>query len=168
MSYSVWLDGIRIGDTDLELRHGLGRRGGVFHPTEVGLTVLPGITAMGPALLDLGQLCRENGVNTKDGVDIDRATEGVLGTDAGRRMLAAAEEISRLELHDDAGRIVRWESILISDMTDFVAIAAKQMPDAEEIPADELRASPVRYFISTTLRGGLRDRLLHSARKLVS
>lgn len=168
MSYSVWLDGIRIGDTALELRHGIGRRGGVFHPTELGLTVLPGITAMAPALVDMGQLCRDNCINTEEGVDVDRATQTILGTSAGRTMLAAAEQISRIELHDASGRIVRWESILISDMADFSAFAAKQIAEADEVPAEQLDIPPVRYFISTTLRGGLRERLLHNARRLVS
>src|SRR5688572_23730090 len=50
MSYSIWLDGNRIGETNFELRHGVNRHAGVFHPTELGLTVLPGLTSMAPAL----------------------------------------------------------------------------------------------------------------------
>ena len=58
MSYTVWLDGTLIGESNLELRHGTSRRAGIFHPTELGLSVLPGITAMGPALLDTGRAWR--------------------------------------------------------------------------------------------------------------
>jgi hypothetical protein len=177
MFYSVWLDGNRIGDTALELRHGLGRRAGVFHPTEFGLTVLPGITAMAPALFDMGRMCRENGIDTEDpDFDIDGAADGIFATPEGRRLIAAAKEISRLELQDASGRIVHWDSILISDMTDFARIAAKgrldavakRTPDAEEALADQIGGSPVRYFISTKICGGLRTRLPHNARTLVS
>jgi hypothetical protein len=64
MTYTVWMDGTKVGETAFELRYGTDRRGGVFHPTELGIALLPRITAMGPALLDVGRMCRERGIDT--------------------------------------------------------------------------------------------------------
>lgn len=90
MSYSIWLDGNRIGDTNLELPHGTDRRGGVFHPTEFGLTVLPGITSMAPALLDVGRLCRDHGIDfDSPDLDVDGLTEDLFRTPEGHRLFAA-------------------------------------------------------------------------------
>jgi hypothetical protein len=43
VEYTVWKDGTRIGQTDLELRADKRRRAGVFRPSRHGVTVLPGI-----------------------------------------------------------------------------------------------------------------------------
>ncbi len=154
MSYSVWLDGNRIGDTDFELRHGPDRHGGVFHPTAAGLAVLPSLTSMAPALLDVGRMCRESGIDTEDpSVDVYGATEEVFQTPEGHRAMAAARHISRLVLHDSSGSLMVWKSILITDMTDFVAAVAAAGGTSFDDPTltDRIGESPVRYFISATL-----------------
>src|SRR5687768_12867794 len=87
MAYTVWIDGMKVGDTSLELSHGSGRRAGVFHPSVEGLALLPGITAMARALLDAGRMCRESGIDTEDpDLDVDSATEAVFATPEGRRI----------------------------------------------------------------------------------
>ena len=169
MTYTVWMDGTRIGETAFELRHGADRRGGVFHPTALGLSVLPGITAMGPALLAAGQMCRERGIDTEDpDLDVESATRTVFETPEGDRVLAAARLIARLELHDPSGELVRWESILISDFNDLAAMAG---PDSSaDDPAAVKRASesPVRYFISAKFSGGRRGWFRRSRGQSVS
>ena len=152
MSYTVWLDGTLIGETNLELRHGDRRRAGIFHPTELGLSVLPGITAMGPALLDTGRVCRARGIRTDDDQLLpEEAVEQVFGTEPGKRVLEAAKVISRLELHNPAGEIVEWESILISDV-DELAAAAGRAPSSAAATARGA-PDPVRYFISAKFGG---------------
>jgi hypothetical protein len=152
MTYSIWLDGNRIGNTALESSHGQGRRAGVFHPTELGLTVLPTITAMGPALLDVSRICRESGIETEDpDLDIDSATEEVFRTPEGLRALAAARQVARLELHDASGRVVVWDSILITDMAEFAAVVAATSA-ADPALSDRIGESGVRYFISAKLQ----------------
>ena len=149
MSYTVWLDGTRIGETALELRHGADRRGGVFHPTELGLAVLPGITAMGPALLDAGRMCRERGIDTEDpDLDVESATQQVFQTPEGDRVLEAAKLIARLELYDPSGKLVPWESILISDFNELAAMAKSSLAEDQAAPVGRSGADPVRYFIS--------------------
>jgi hypothetical protein len=155
MAYTVWLDGEKIGETALELRHGRDRHGGVFHPTEVGLSVLPGITAMGPALLDAGRMCRESGIDV-DALDLDveGATQRVFETPEGHRILEAAKLIARLELHDASGELVRWESLLISDVNELAALQMTVLPRAESTPIDRSGRDPMRYFISATFDTG--------------
>ena len=152
MSYTVWLDGTLIGETNLELRHGERRRAGVFHPTELGLSVLPGITAMGPALLDTGRVCRQQGIDTSDDqVLSEDLAEEVFGTEPGKRVLEAAKVIARLELHGPAGELVEWESIMISDMDELAAAAGRTSSTAAAIARGA--PDPVRYFISAKLDG---------------
>ena len=152
MSYTVWLDGTLIGESNLELRHGERRRAGIFHPTELGLSVLPGITAMGPALLDTGRACQERGIDTDDdSLLTEDAAEQLFATDEGKRVLEAAKVISRLELRNPAGDLITWESILISDVDELAAAAGRE-PDDPTDTSGETR-DPVRYFMSAKFGG---------------
>lgn len=175
MSYTIWLDGNRIGDTDFELRHGTDRRAGVFHPTELGITLLPGLTSMAPALLDVGRMCRVKGIDTEDpDLDIERATEDIFQTPEGHRALAAAREMSRLEVHDASGRVVGWKSMLITDMTDFAGTVARAVAANDPALADDttltcrIGETPVRYFISATLELRSFMRMLGRTKRIVS
>jgi len=161
MTYTVWMDGTKIGDTALELSPGEGRRAGIFHPTAPGLAVLPGIAAMAPALLDAGRMCRENGIDTEDPENFEGAAEGIFETTEGNRILEAAKLIARLELRGPGGEVVPWESLLISDMNELAALAGGK-PGKSRGPAGRGGGDPIRYFISAKLdpahAGGRRDR----------
>ena len=159
MSYEVWLDGAKIGDTSLEIKHGQNRRAGIFHPTAPGLAVLPVITALAPALLEAGRAFREAGLDADDpDLDIDKAAAATVGTLAGQRVLAAGELISRLELRRPDGRCMLWESILISDMNEIAALARSASKEDARAPGGAGAGDPVRYFISTKLTGPHRAR----------
>jgi hypothetical protein len=169
MTYTVWMDGTRIGETAFELRHGTDRHGGVFHPTELGLAMLPGITAMGPALLDAGRMCRERGIDTEDpDLDVESATQTVFETPEGDRVLAAARLIARLELHGPSGELVRWESILISDLNDLAAAAERSSSAEDPATIDRRDRPPVRYFISAKFSAGRRGIFRRSRGQSVS
>lgn len=100
MAYTVWKDGKRIGQTDLELRPSGRRRAGSFAPNEYGLTVLPGITAMLPALMAFGDMCRRRGLNVED----TSPAAGRLALDAfsetveGQAVIEAAKHVGEVEL----------------------------------------------------------------------
>jgi hypothetical protein len=66
MNYSVWKHGEKIGETRFELSPAPRKRAGVFHPTAFGLTILPGIADMAPALFDFGEMCKAHGVDVDD------------------------------------------------------------------------------------------------------
>ena len=152
MPYSVWKNGEKVGETRLELSPAPRKRAGVFHPTAFGLTVLPGITAMAPALFDFGEMCKAQGVDVEDDrpETAERAFETFANTPEGQRVQAAASCISDLELRDSTGRTLQWESIMISDMTAIVELAGRRRHGA----ADQLKmlpGDPIRFMISTTL-----------------
>ena len=152
MPYSVWKNGEKVGETRFELSPAPRKRAGVFHPTAFGLTVLPGITAMAPALFDFGEMCRAQGVDVEDDrrETAERAFETFADTPEGKRVQAAASCIADLELRDSAGRTLEWESIMISDMTAIVELAGRRRHGA----ADQLKmlpGDPIRFMISTTL-----------------
>ena len=112
VTYTVWMHGQQIGETKLEYRHTSQRHAGAFHPTAFGLTMLPGITAMGPALFAFGDMCRQAGIDTDDDrpANASAALDAFAGTPEGRRVLAAAKQIADVEVRDPDGRRVAWES----------------------------------------------------------
>ena len=152
MTYSVWKHGEKVGETRFELSPAPRKRAGVFHPTAFGLTVLPGITAMAPALFDFGAMCEAHGVDVDDArpETAERVLETYADTPEGKRLQAAASCIADLELRDPAGRTLKFDSLMISDMTAIVELAARRRREA----ADQLKmlpGDPIRFMISTTL-----------------
>ena len=154
MRYTVWHRDVLIGETDFGLGKRGGSRAGVFHPTLSGLSVLPALTAMAPALLAAGEAMQGLPVSEEDiERDPDGAIEAFTSSPEGQRVLRSAEHMADLELRDDGGRPVPVDSILVSDLREMVALGA------------ELRGSnphagdPVRYVISATFttRGGRRS-----------
>jgi hypothetical protein len=160
--YTIWLNEQMIGETALDLPKITPRKlAGFFHPTDVGLTVLPRITAMVPALFDFGDLCRRSGLPC----DVDPEAAAAAGFEAfsnsseGQRLQAAAAVIAQLEVRDSDGRDIAWESILISDATDILELS-KRCAHASDVGWD-LRSieDPIRYFISVTFaKSGARRR----------
>jgi len=152
MPYSVWKNGEKIGETRFELNPGPRKRAGVFHPTVFGLTVLPGITAMMPALFDFGRMCKERGVDVEDDRPeaAEHAFDSFANTPEGKRLQAAASCVAELELRDAAGDTMEWESIMISDMTKLAEIverhASGRANQLKMLPGD-----PIRFMITTTL-----------------
>jgi hypothetical protein len=152
MPYTVWKNGEKIGETRFELSPGPRKRAGVFHPTALGLTVLPGITAMAPALLEFGVMCQERGVDINDSRRevAERALDEYSDTPQAKRIQLAAGHIADLELRDSTGKTLEWESIMISDMTTLVELAARRQPSARD-QLKTLPGDPIRFMISTTL-----------------
>lgn len=151
MTYTVWLHGQQIGQTNFELHPGRRQHAGAFHPTEFGLQVLPSITAMAPALLDFGALCRSEGFDT-DSPDPALGAEALdtfAETTEARRVMDAAKHIAALEVRDPSGQLVKWQTLLITDVKWLVSMAREQLPANEDIPM-LVRSDPIRYLISLT------------------
>lgn len=151
MPYSVWQDGDKIGESRLELNVGPRKRAGVFHPTAFGLSVLPGITAMMPALFEFGEMCKAQGIDVEDDRPevAEDAFDRFAHTPEGKRVQAAAHCIAGLELRDAAGRTVFWESLMISDSLELAEFVARRKSAADQLKA--LPGDPIRFMISTTL-----------------
>src|SRR5262245_31392620 len=154
MTYTVWLHGQQIGETEFEFRPDRRRQAGTFHPTEFGLTVLPSITEMMPALFDFGDLCRRHGLDTED-TNSDSASDALdrlAATPEAERLMAVAKRVSRVEVRDADGQLVVWDSLLISDLELLVQIARERTPSVEEELDEPLHHDPIKFMISLTLK----------------
>ena len=150
--YTVWMYGRKIGSADLET--GSGRRlAGIFHPTEFGLSVLPGITDMFPALVEFKSMCQRQGVDVEDPHPAvgQQAFAEFRHTPEGRRIVAAAKLLADIEVCDTRGDDISWDSLAISDMEALRALALRECPETvANLPPAPL-AADVRYVISLTL-----------------
>lgn len=155
MSYTVWLHGQQIGETKFELPRGRRQHAGAFHPTEFGLTVLPSITAMGPALFDFGDMCRRHGLDTDDPSpeNASHALDTFASSPEGRRVMAAAKQIARVEVRDPGGQVLAWDALAITDLEWLVRAARERNPLIVHDVDEELSVhDPVRFMISLTLK----------------
>ena len=150
MVHTVWKGGKQIGQTDLELSTGSRRRAGTFLPNAYGLTVLPGITAMLPALFAFGDMCRRKGLNVEDrSPDAGRrALDAFAETSEGRAVIEAAKHVGAVELRDSRGHPVVWESLMISDLRQVRSLAHDRARTPQPTVPD---ADESFYFISVTL-----------------
>jgi hypothetical protein len=154
MTYTVWLHGQQIGETQFEFRPDRSGHAGAFHPTAFGVTVLPSITAMGPALFDFGDMCRLNGIDTDDPSpeNASNALETFASTPEGKRVIAAAKQIAGVEVRDPEGQLLAWDSLAITDLEWLVQVARERNPSVLR-PVDELpEHDPIKFMISLTLK----------------
>jgi hypothetical protein len=166
MPFTIWKRDALIGETDFGLgKPGGRRRAGVFHPTTLGMMVLPALTAMAPALFELGEAMKRLGLS-EEAVeqDGDVVLETFERSPEGQRVLAAAEQIAELELRDANGKRVEFESILVTDLREVGTAGGVTREPSATHPAG---GDPVRYLISVTLskrqRSGAVDALGRSA-----
>jgi len=152
MPYTVWKNGEKVGETRFELSPGPRKRAGVFHPTAFGLLLLPGITAMGPALLEFGSMCRARGVDVDDDrpETAEKAFDRFANTPEGKRIQAAASCIADLELRDSADRTLHWESLMITDMAAVMELIGRRRRGVSD-QLKMLPGDPIRFMISATL-----------------
>jgi hypothetical protein len=148
MRYTLWHRDVLVGETDFGLGMRDGSRAGVFHPAASGMAVLPALTAMAPALIGLGEMMERLPLLDEEiERNVDGTVEAITSSPEGQRMLRAAEQIAELELRDDNGKHVPFDSILVSDLQEMTALGA-------QVRAQPIRGGngrdPVRYIISAT------------------
>src|SRR5262245_20337748 len=154
MAYTVWLQGQQIGETRFEFRPRGGGHAGAFHPTAFGVTVLPSITAMGPALFDFGDMCRLHGIDTDDPSpeNASNALDTFASSPEGKRVIAAAKQVARVEVRDPEGQLLAWDSLAITDLEWLVKAARERNPSVlcpvEDLPEHD----PIKFMISLTLK----------------
>ena len=121
MPYTVWKDDKEIGQTNFELSPAGRKRIGMFLPNALGLTALPRLTSMLPALLAFEEMCRRRGLEVGDALgDGERlALDAFSDTPEGRAVISAAKHVAAVELRDSRGQTIAWESLMISDVRLF-------------------------------------------------
>jgi hypothetical protein len=164
MAYTVWLHGQQIGETKFEFRAGGMKHAGAFHPTAFGVTVLPSITAMGPALFDFGDMCRLHGIDTDDPSpeNASNALDTFASTPEGKRVMAAAKQIASVQVRDPEGQLLAWDSLAITDLEWLVQTARERNPSVLRHVDDLPEHDPVRFMISLTLKEEARSSVVMS------
>ena len=154
MTYTVWLHGQQIGETKFEFRPGGREHAGAFHPTAFGVTVLPSITAMGPALFEFGDMCRLQGVDTDDpsAQNASTALDAFASSPEGKRVMAAAKQIAAVEVRDPEGQRLAWDSLAITDLEWLVQVAHERNPSVLRQVDDLPEHDPIKFMISLTLK----------------
>ena len=176
MPFTLWSRDVLVGETDFELGERVGpHRAGVFRPAPSGMMLLPALTAMAPALFELGMAARELGLAPDSESEDEQATLDLIeSSTAGKKMLASASQIASLELRDGSGKQIAIESILVSDLQELRALhdaldEASEVPEAEDEEgrphAGDAELDPVRYLISATFTQPGRRRQREVARE---
>jgi len=165
MRCTVWLHDREIGGSDLEFPKRGRQRAGIFRPTLYGLAVLPGLTAVFPALFEFRLACERAGIphDEESSDDGEAAMELLSATPEGERVVSAIRKMGDLELRDERGRRLEWATLMISDFEQIRAVAeqlsngrggARREPARPTMPG-ELLAEKVpeslRYLLSFTL-----------------
>jgi hypothetical protein len=159
MPYTLWARGILIGATDFALGEEHSRHlAGVFQPATSGMMLLPALTAMGPAVLDLKTMFKREHLSEDDAEhDPDRVMEIFERSPEGQRVIASAKAIEQLELRAPNGRVLEFESILVSDLTEWSRFGIRSPDTRKRKKAKKSKkhaeqyGDPVRYLISATL-----------------
>ena len=159
MPYTLWTRGILIGATDFALGEEHSRHlAGVFQPAAGGMMLLPVLTAMGPALLDLKTLFKREHLSEDDvESDPDRVLEVFEQSPEGQRVIASAKAIEQLELRAPNGRVLEIDSILVSDLTEWSRFGIRPYEKKKRRKGKKAKkqcehcGDPVRYLISATL-----------------
>ena len=152
MPFTLWMHDRQIGETNFELGTPGRRRAGLFRPTAYGLSVLPGITAMVPALLAFGEMCQREGLDVDDDgpENAAAALDAFGGTPEGQRVISAAKQIAAVVVRDSRGQTLIWESLAISDLALLASLTREQKPGKRAVDADLSGDSP-GYIVSLTL-----------------
>jgi hypothetical protein len=150
MPFTLWLRGVMVGETDFELSREGNRRAGVFRPTPSGILALPTLTAMGPALLELGAAAKSKRLGKAGAADDELEVEDFEASPEGRRVMALAKQIADLELRDPKGQTLPVQSIAVNDLEILAKLAGAEKAPARNTPRTR-GGDPIRYLVSATL-----------------
>lgn len=114
MPYTLWHNNQLIGQTDFELRgHAPKQRAGVFRPDPAGLALVPAIAGVHRALFEFERMAARRKLSEDEMID-------AMGTTPeGMRVVECGKVISELQLRDDWGNVVAYETVALLDLTQF-------------------------------------------------
>jgi hypothetical protein len=142
--YSLWSRGRLLGHTDLAYVRWMERlRSGDLYPTEIGEALLPIVTAVSPAFIELSRA-------TRDMADTDDSEEAIRARCHAVRLTtehadASAEsdrrEAMELELRSPDGSVIPTEDIDVRDTAFMLALAEESMDDFDLEDIDPIFAT---------------------------
>jgi hypothetical protein len=126
MPYTLWSDGVLLGETDLAVQSPLPDvRLGSFRPTAAGDALLPTMLQVLTAMHAIGSMLeRERLTRERLGDDFGLAVLTAMQTSPeGKNLRAAQDAVDalHLELKDDAGAVVPNVHISLNDLANFGA-----------------------------------------------
>ena len=168
MPYTIWSRGRLLGQTTLGYAPSLpGIRAGDFEPSELGESLMPVLTGMGPALEALSRALEQIWPESLDSVPPGGMRDKVRLTTEYADLVSINDRLEQLalELRDPSGAPVRTEAIGIQDTEHLLALARRDgvLTEADEPEFEPWQPKPARYQIIVELEGA-RDRILERRR----
>src|SRR5687767_2419120 len=111
MTYTIWHDGIMIGESDFDHPNPTGnpqQRAGTFRPTTYGRQLFPRLTGIMTATADLKDHFERTGVDP-DTLDFDDLHGVFDSTEAGRKVVDIGRALSDVEIRDDRSRPLEFK-----------------------------------------------------------
>lgn len=140
MPYTLWHHDQLVGATEFEIK---GRRpkqrAGVFRPDPAGIALVPAIAGIHRAIRDFERMVLRRKLGP------DETYDAMGTTPEGMRVVECGNVISELQLRDDWGNVVAWETVAILDLTEFSKWRLRN-------EARALAEKKHRYMISATMK----------------
>jgi hypothetical protein len=154
MPYTLWSDGVLLGQSDLAMPVPQPEAHvGVFRPTAAGEALIPTLLQVPLAVLALASVFeRDDLTKQRLGDDLGPAIHDAMQRAPEIQQLRAAQaavDALHLELKDEAGAVVPAAHISLTDVTAFDGDPADVMAELE---ADEDAAAFGRYLLSVILK----------------
>ncbi|MES2525048.1 MAG: hypothetical protein V4617_20285 [Gemmatimonadota bacterium] len=159
MTYTFWHLGVLIGEANLASMSGnRSHLGGIFHPTEAGLALLPQLCSIVRIGNALQKHLRSTG-QSLDRMSPDEAQAALTACDEGRAILDFGRTMSEIELRGPDGVQVGVASMGFSDTEELRRLAsASRGRSAKRQFKRRLQGDAPRYIVSATLgQSALRD-----------
>ena len=162
MEYTVWSRGRLLGRTTLGYAPSIPNiQAGDFDPTEVGESLLPVLTGMGPALEELARVLDTVSPEREHrGKAVRRMRDALRLTTEYADVMSLNDQLERLalELRDAAGQLVPTQSIGVQDTEHVLALARRDGVLLEEDDAlQPWQPGPARYQIIVEFERSRRD-----------
>jgi hypothetical protein len=149
MAYTFWHCGILIGESELdEMWDHPRQRGGMFRPTEYGLSIFPRLTGILTAMHALKGHIDANGLSA-DALATDEIEELLDTTPAGQKIIDVGRALSDVEVRGSDGRRLEFTSIAFSDVLELQRLVREMELDSAET-LNELPADVPHYIVSAT------------------
>jgi len=158
MSYSLYHCGQLVGHTDLGHEGPLpDQRLGVLKATPRGVSILPALVGLLSVSMALQDIVPDN-EDAK--VDLDAMRNALTQSQAGRRAIRLVQQLEKLELRDDSGRRVDFQTISISNLEELTKISEEHGIDFQDV---DLTSAPDLFLVSVTF--GARRALVAEPRR---
>jgi hypothetical protein len=163
--YTVWSHGRLLGHTTLSYAPSRpGIKAGDFEPSELGESLMPVLTGMGPAFEALSQALDRLGPQPGDGLQ-GGARDTIRLTTEYADLMSISDRLEQLalELRDPSGALVPTAAIGIQDTEHLLALARRDgvLTEEDEQECEPWEPKPARYQIVVELEGA-RDRMWRS------